>query len=99
MKKRKIPERMCVGCREKKPKRDMVRIVRSPEGIVELDFTGKKSGRGAYICYNISCLEKAQKNKALEKGLQIIIQPEIWEELNEALEKAAKERNKMETNE
>jgi len=95
MKKRKIPERMCVGCREKKPKRDMVRIVRSTEGTVELDFTGKKSGRGAYICYNITCLEKAKKNKALERGLQINIQPELWVELDAALEKAAKERNKM----
>ncbi|NLO88891.1 MAG: YlxR family protein [Clostridia bacterium] len=95
MKKRKIPERMCVGCREKKPKRDMVRIVRSPEGNVELDFTGKKSGRGAYICYNITCLEKAQKNKALERALQINIQPELWVELDAALEKAAKERSKM----
>ncbi|HBK86474.1 MAG TPA: DUF448 domain-containing protein, partial [Firmicutes bacterium] len=56
MKPRRVPERMCVGCKAMRPKRELIRVVRSPEGEVSLDMTGKKSGRGAYVCHNVSCL-------------------------------------------
>lgn len=80
---RKIPLRMCVACREKMDKRDLIRIVRTPEGIVLLDPTGKKSGRGAYICKELSCLEKAVKNKNLQKALEVTIGQEVEEQLRE----------------
>ena len=64
--------RQCLGCNEHKPKIELLRVVRSPEGEISLDFKGKKSGRGAYICYDIKFLEKAQKSKRLEKALEII---------------------------
>jgi len=95
MKKRKIPERMCVGCKEKKPKREMVRVVRLPDGQVSLDFTGKRSGRGAYVCYNLSCFDRARKSKALEKALQVTIEDELWGELKTTLEDVGKERDKL----
>ena len=86
VKKRKIPERMCVGCREKKPKRELLRIVRSPENDIDLDFTGKKSGRGAYICYDTSCFLQAKKSRAVEKALKTSIETAVWDNLNELLE-------------
>ena len=69
MKTKKIPLRMCLGCNEMKPKRDLIRIVKSSEGEVSLDFTGKKSGRGAYICRNADCFRKAKKARRFEKSL------------------------------
>lgn len=82
---RKIPMRMCVGCRERRDKRELVRIVRTPEGIVVVDPTGKKSGRGAYICPSLTCLEKVIKNKGLEKALEVTIGQDVVEELREQL--------------
>ena len=70
LKPKKIPMRMCVGCHEMKPKKELTRIVRSPEGEVSLDPTGKKSGRGAYLCGDINCLKKARKTRALERKFE-----------------------------
>ena len=78
---RKIPQRMCVGCREMKNKRELLRIVKTPEGQVTLDKTGKKSGRGAYICMQLACLEQAAKGKRLQKALEKDIPAEIFEVL------------------
>lgn len=83
---RKIPLRMCVGCQEKKNKRELVRIVRTPEGDIVLDATGKKAGRGAYICPRRECLDAAIKKKRLEKSLQQPISREVLEELHGSLE-------------
>ena len=77
MKVRKIPLRMCTGCMEMKPKGELIRIVKSPEGDVSVDLTGKKSGRGAYICKDIKCLEKAFKAKRLGRNLDVAISEEI----------------------
>lgn len=94
MKKRKIPERMCTGCREKRPKKELVRIVRSPEQEITVDFTGKKPGRGAYVCVSSECLKKAIRNKGFDRALEVTIGPEIWESLASAIENEAKEREK-----
>ena len=64
---KKIPQRQCVGCREMKPKKELIRVVKSPEGEISLDFKGKKPGRGAYVCPDEACLKKARKSKALER--------------------------------
>ncbi|HHX87931.1 MAG TPA: YlxR family protein [Firmicutes bacterium] len=74
---RKLPQRICVGCQERKSKRELIRIVRTPAGEVTVDLTGKKSGRGAYICPQAACLQKAIKGKRLEKNLQISISSEV----------------------
>lgn len=76
---KKIPERKCMGCNEKKPKKELVRVVRTPEGEVLLDLTGKKSGRGAYICPAVSCYEKALKTKRLERCLEVEIPNSVYE--------------------
>ena len=81
MKQKKIPMRMCVGCREMKEKRTLIRVVRSPEGNVNLDFGGKMNGRGAYLCPDPECLKKAQKSKALERSLEVPIPEEVYERL------------------
>ncbi len=81
IKQKKIPLRICVGCREKIPKKELVRIVRTPEGEVVLDATGKKPGRGAYICLREECFKKAIKGKRLEKNLQITISNELIAEI------------------
>lgn len=85
MKTRKIPQRMCVGCREMKNKKELLRVVKTPEGNIELDKTGKKSGRGAYICADMTCLEQAVKGKRLQKALEKEIPAEIMERLREEL--------------
>ena len=77
MKPRKVPMRMCVGCREMKEKRDLIRIVRTPEGEAVMDATGKRSGRGAYVCRRADCLKKAIRQKQLERQLEITLTPEI----------------------
>ena len=82
---KKIPQRMCVGCQEMKPKRELIRVVRTPEESVEVDHTGKRSGRGAYICPSAECLEKAIKGKRLEKALRQQIDPGLKEGLLERL--------------
>ena len=83
---KKIPQRQCMGCRERKPKRDMIRIVRTPEGVVSLDFGGKMNGRGAYICPDKECLKKVQKYKALERSLEIPIPDEVFDRLAKEME-------------
>ena len=85
-KERKIPMRICVGCREKKPKRELVRIVRTPEGKVCLDPGGKMSGRGAYICKEEQCFLKALKGKRLERNLQHPLSGEVIEGIKALLE-------------
>ena len=81
MKVKKIPQRTCIGCGETHNKKEMVRIVRSPEGEVSLDRSGKKPGRGAYVCPNPACIEKAFQSKSLEKDLQVKVPPETKEAL------------------
>lgn len=78
---KKIPMRQCLGCREMKPKRELIRVVRSPEGEVSLDFKGKKPGRGAYLCPASACLAKARKSKALERAFSTPIPAEVYEGL------------------
>lgn len=82
---KKIPMRMCVGCREMKPKKELLRIVRSPEGEIALDPGGKKSGRGAYVCPLESCLMRAIKQKQLERALESQIGPEVTELLRQKI--------------
>ena len=83
---KKIPMRQCLGCREAKPKKELIRVVRSPEGQISLDFKGKASGRGAYICHDPQCLKKAIKSKALERAFSTQIPPETYDKLNEQME-------------
>lgn len=78
---RKIPMRQCLGCNEHKPKVELMRVVRTVEGDTVLDFTGKKSGRGAYVCRSLSCLRKARKSKRLEKNLDCAIADEVYEKM------------------
>ena len=78
---KKIPQRTCIGCREKKDKKDLIRIVKNKEGIITLDRTGKANGRGAYICDNIQCLEKAIKTKTLERTFEMSISEDVYNEL------------------
>ena len=74
---KKIPQRMCIGCQNMFNKRDLLRIVKNPEGEIFIDPTGKKSGRGAYICFNIECLQKTIKSKRLEKAFKIKIPDQV----------------------
>ena len=83
---KKIPMRQCLGCREMKPKRELIRAVKSPDGEVNLDFKGKMPGRGAYLCPNGECLKKAMKSKALERSFSVQIPEEIYEELRQQME-------------
>ena len=85
MKVKKIPLRMCTGCMEMKPKKELIRV-KSPEGEVSVDLTGKKSGRGAYICKDKECLEKAFKAKRLSRNLDIAIDEVIYNRLREEIE-------------
>ena len=89
MKPKKIPMRMCVGCREMKEKRELIRVVRTPEGEVALDATGKRSGRGAYVCRQADCLKRSIKQKQLERQLEITLTPEIIEALTAEMESLA----------
>jgi predicted RNA-binding protein YlxR (DUF448 family) len=82
---RKIPMRQCLGCNEHKPKIELVRILRTPEGEITLDLTGKKSGRGAYICKDPACLKKLRKNRRAEANLGVSIPEEIWDALEAEL--------------
>lgn len=83
---KKIPMRMCLGCNEMKPKKSMIRVVRSPEGEVSLDLTGKKSGRGAYICKSCECFEKARKARRIEKAFSCRISDEVYDNMKGELE-------------
>lgn len=81
MKQKKIPMRKCVACQEMMPKKELIRVVRTPEGEVLIDLTGKKSGRGAYLCGKLPCFKLAQKNKALDRALKNPVDSEIHEQL------------------
>ena len=85
MTKKQTPDRKCTGCGEMKPKKELIRVIHTPEGEVELDETGKKNGRGAYICRNAECLKLARKKKGLEKSLKCAISEEIYESLEKEL--------------
>ena len=76
-----VPIRQCTGCREQKPKKELIRVVRSPEGAVSLDFRGKAPGRGAYLCRDPLCLKKAVKSRALERALSVPVPQEVLERL------------------
>ncbi len=76
---------MCTGCGEMFDKRSLVRVVKSPEGEISLDLTGKKNGRGAYICRNVECLKKARKKKALERAFSMKIEDDIYEKMEEEI--------------
>lgn len=84
---KKTPERKCMGCNKKLPKKELIRVVRTPDGEVLLDITGKKSGRGAYICPKVSCYEKALKTKRLERCLEISIPESVYDEVKLTLSK------------
>lgn len=85
LKVKKVPVRQCLGCNEHKPKSEMIRVVRSPEGEISLDTRGKKSGRGAYICYSASCFNKARKSRRIERALECSIPEEVYNEMEESL--------------
>ncbi len=78
-KQRKIPLRMCLGCNEMKPKKELLRVVKSPEGDISLDLTGRKSGRGAYICHSLDCLRLARKKRSLERAFSCKIENEVYD--------------------
>lgn len=82
---KKVPLRMCVGCREMKEKRDLIRIVRTSEHGGEIDLTGKKPGRGAYICNDPACLKKAKKSKSLERALNVSLEEDVYLRLEEEM--------------
>ena len=86
MQQKKIPQRQCMGCRERKEKRELIRVVRGPEGGVSLDFRGKAPGRGAYICPEMACLKKAIRSKALDRSLEVTIPEEIYARLEQEME-------------
>ena len=83
---KKIPQRQCMGCRERKNKRDMIRVVRETNGNVSLDFSGKLNGRGAYICPDPECLNKARKAKSLDRSLEVTIPDEVYDRLDREME-------------
>lgn len=84
--KKKIPQRMCIGCGEMKDKRDMLRVIKTSEDEIMIDATGKKNGRGAYVCFSQECLDKAVKNKGLERSLKKSIPAEVYDSLRKELE-------------
>ena len=83
---KKIPQRQCMGCRERKAKRDMIRVVRCTDGQVRLDFSGKLNGRGAYVCPQKECLVKARKSRALERCLETPIPEEVYDRMEKEME-------------
>ena len=83
---KKIPLRKCTGCGEMKPKKELIRVVKSPQGEIDLDHRGKAPGRGAYLCPDGACLKKAIKSKALERGFEMAIPAEIYEDLTKKME-------------
>ena len=87
---KKIPMRKCVGCQEMKSKKEMMRVLKTSEDIFELDATGKKNGRGAYLCFSKECFEKAVKNKGLERSFKQAIPKEVYEKLEKEMREASK---------
>ena len=83
---KKIPQRQCMGCRERKAKKEMIRVVRGTDGNVSLDFSGKLNGRGAYICPQPECLKKARKAKSLDRSLEVPIPEEVYDRLEKEME-------------
>lgn len=102
MRPRKVPLRKCVACQEMKPKKELIRVVRTPEEEVLIDLTGKKAGRGAYLCGEVSCFKLAKKSRALDRALKQAVGPEIYDQLEQdfiAVEKqflVSKERDNNE---
>ena len=86
MQNKKVPLRMCTGCGEHRPKKEMVRVVHSKEGEISVDLTGKKAGRGAYVCRNVECLRKARKTKRLERAFECRIPDEVYDRLEEEMQ-------------
>ena len=82
---KKIPQRQCVGCREMKDKKSLIRVVKSPEGAISLDFVGKKPGRGAYICRDVACLKKVRKSGRVARSLECEITPEVYDRMEAEL--------------
>ena len=85
MKQKKIPMRRCTGCGEQKPKKELVRVVKTPDGEILLDLTGKMSGRGAYICHDPACLKKARRSRRIERNLDCEIPEEIYDKMEQEL--------------
>jgi predicted RNA-binding protein YlxR (DUF448 family) len=85
---KKVPLRKCAGCQEQSPKRELIRVVHTPEGEVRLDLTGRQNGRGVYLCKKLDCLKAARKRKSLEKSLKTPIPDTVYEELERTLERA-----------
>jgi len=83
---KRMPMRQCLGCREMKPKKELIRVVRSPDGLVSLDFRGKSPGRGAYVCKSADCLKKAVRSKALSRALETAIPDEVMAALQGQME-------------
>ena len=83
---KKIPMRQCMGCRERRAKKEMIRVVRCTDGAVQLDFSGKLNGRGAYICPSSDCLKRAIKSKALDRSLEVTIPQEVYDRLTKEME-------------
>ncbi len=86
LKTKKIPMRLCIGCGEMKPKKNLIRVLKDAEGTIQLDFTGKKSGRGAYLCKSMECFVAAQKGHRLERSFGCRVSEEIYEEMKHALQ-------------
>ena len=86
MQQKRTPMRMCTGCGEMKPKKELVRVVKSQDGEIALDLTGKKAGRGAYVCRDIECLQKARKARRLEKAFSCRIPDEVYDRMEEELQ-------------
>lgn len=82
---RKVPMRKCTGCQEMKSKKELIRVVRDEDGAFSLDFTGKKSGRGAYVCPNMTCFSKAQKSKGFERSFKSAVPKDVYENLEKEL--------------
>lgn len=93
MQQRKIPMRMCKGCGEMKPKRELIRVVKAPDGEISLDLTGKKSGRGVYVCKSPECLKKARKARRFEKDFSCMISEEVYEVMENELNSCSDEDN------
>ena len=82
---KKIPQRQCMGCRERRAKKELIRVVRGTDGTVSLDFSGKLNGRGAYLCPDGECLKKARRSKALERSLEVPIPEEVYDRLEKEM--------------
>ena len=92
MKQIKVPVRMCIACRQARPKKELIRVVRNKDGVVSVDSTGKASGRGAYLCPDVACLEKAQKSKALSRALECELTEQLYSEIKRVILRRAIEK-------